>query len=374
VPEVVGKIIMSMAFPKSLSVALHFLRGLSAQAVVIGHGLNFAGIGYAVRPPNFPYIQNIGVLVFFFMSGMVICQSIQSNAQKGGYGFFQFFTDRAIRFAITIIPCLVVIFLLDQLSVRDPNFSIKLENAISIPNFLGNILMLQTHPLFSIEPFGTGRPLWSVAVEWWTYMFFGFLILFWRSKPIEVLLLLPVFALSFPVIMTGFLSGRGLVLVWMLGAISCYMINRLPKISGRFNWFITLCSFVSILPYFYYHMLTMQKSYSLPGNLSVSFMLFFALYFISHAKFDDKNLFSRSSRLVANYSFTLYCVHYSVFTMLQFAAGLRGVALALAGLFVSNILAFAIAAVTEMRYKQYRDWIKAKLSRTTSRADLREAQ
>jgi peptidoglycan/LPS O-acetylase OafA/YrhL len=363
----------AVTFPKSLSVTLHFLRGISAQAVVIGHGLNFAGVGYAVRPPNFPFIQNIGVIVFFFMSGLVICHSIQTNTEKGEYGFFTFLVDRAIRLMITIIPCLLVIFVFDQFSVGSPIFASKIESATSIPQFFGNILMLQFHPLFSVEPFGSARPLWSVALEWWTYVFFGFLILFQHTEPKMRWLTLPVFLLSWPMVLPAIFGTRRLVFVWMLGAVSSYVIMRLPRIKSQLNCVAAICVFVLLLPLLYIKLLKMADGFSMGSGISVSIFLFGILYFLSHLKIAGVNFFSSAIKLTADYSFTLYYIHYSLFILLVTATDLRGYLLLFAGFLVSNVLSLGIASVTEMRYKRYRCCIKSKLARLRPNVELRQA-
>ena len=54
------------------SVILDFIRGASAQVVVIGHGISFFGIFTFLHEPNFPWMQNIAVLIFFLLSGFLI--------------------------------------------------------------------------------------------------------------------------------------------------------------------------------------------------------------------------------------------------------------------------------------------------------------
>ena len=171
-----------MKLKKEVSVFLDLIRGISAQLVLIGHLLSFYKVeGFEMDKGRF-VMQNFGVVVFFILSGFLIMHSVSSK--KGNYGFSDFFVDRFSRIFIAFIPALFFILLCDVGTFYfDKAFIYR--DADSVKNFVGNIFMLQDHPVFNygisrinpefnISAFGSGRPLWSVAVEWWIYMFFGF--------------------------------------------------------------------------------------------------------------------------------------------------------------------------------------------------------
>ena len=98
---------------KGNSIILDLIRGVSAQLVVIGHGISFFGIFKLVQQPNFPSIQNIAVLIFFILSGFLISYS---TFRKSNYGFKQYFIDRFSRIYTAFIPSLLFVFLLDYSS------------------------------------------------------------------------------------------------------------------------------------------------------------------------------------------------------------------------------------------------------------------
>ena len=54
------------------SLGLDVIRIIAIQMVVIGHGIRFTGVFPFFHFPNFPWIQNIGVVVFFLLSGFLI--------------------------------------------------------------------------------------------------------------------------------------------------------------------------------------------------------------------------------------------------------------------------------------------------------------
>jgi hypothetical protein len=52
-------------FSENAYVSLDLIRALSAQMVIIGHGISFLSILMWLHPPNFPWISEIAVLIFF---------------------------------------------------------------------------------------------------------------------------------------------------------------------------------------------------------------------------------------------------------------------------------------------------------------------
>lgn len=74
------------------SVWLDFLRGISAQLVLLGHLLSFNGIQHRY---SLPLIQNFGVVVFFVLSGYLITQTSILKGRE--YGFKKYMIDRFAR-------------------------------------------------------------------------------------------------------------------------------------------------------------------------------------------------------------------------------------------------------------------------------------
>lgn len=62
------------------SIALDLLRAVAAQMVCVGHALAFFGVGDWLKPPFVPWMQNIGVLLFFVMSGLLITATLLRNS------------------------------------------------------------------------------------------------------------------------------------------------------------------------------------------------------------------------------------------------------------------------------------------------------
>lgn len=68
------------------SVCLNLLRFAAAQAVCVGHAISFFKIAPGFQPPQFPYIQNLGVMIFFVLSGFVIAYVLVRGLSDSRYG------------------------------------------------------------------------------------------------------------------------------------------------------------------------------------------------------------------------------------------------------------------------------------------------
>src|SRR5690242_15486371 len=99
------------------SVALDALRPLAAQMVLVGHGLVFFSVGNWLKPPASPYIQNVGVLLFFVMSGFWITATLITNAARPEYSFLDYFIDRFARIYSALIPALLLIIVVDAVTI-----------------------------------------------------------------------------------------------------------------------------------------------------------------------------------------------------------------------------------------------------------------
>jgi peptidoglycan/LPS O-acetylase OafA/YrhL len=89
------------------SLTLDLLRAVAAQMVCVGHAIIFFVSGS--RPQWLPVMQNIGVLIFFLISGFVIAATLSRRSGDPDYGFLRFFVDRFARIYSGLLPALVLI-------------------------------------------------------------------------------------------------------------------------------------------------------------------------------------------------------------------------------------------------------------------------
>lgn len=319
-----------MTITNSQSTLLDLVRGVSAQAVVIGHACSAAGSPLKVT------IQDFGVVMFFVLSGFLVTRSAM---KKDSFG--EFFIDRAARMFTPYLPCLALIGLV--------GVALNLSGPHDIQTFFANALMLQDFPLHryltfpEIDRFGTGRPLWSVSMEWWFYMAFGALF-FIRQLPVW----------SFPLIGAGlFVTGFGatvgmLPYTWASGAIAAIIWSRL----GKAPWKTLFAVFVILSLYRY--RIAPDEFYDLKLNLLMAMALFSALKAVENWQIHGW-IISVSSGLAA-FSYTLYLTHYTVMVSLS---GLHGFARIAVVFVVANAVAVALYFLFERHYKKVAVWMRS---------------
>lgn len=165
--------------PKAKKVEIiESLRGFASIYIVIHHFLGFTSLkevvpGWVHMP--FRFGQEV-VVLFFLMSGFVI---FTSNQKIETTGFKKYFAKRFIR----IYPVFILTLLLSFI-VLMPNGE-KLAKG-DLTDLVGNLFMLQdtgNKPGAIVYPFLKNYPLWSLSYEWWFYMaFFPLMVFFNKIK------------------------------------------------------------------------------------------------------------------------------------------------------------------------------------------------
>jgi peptidoglycan/LPS O-acetylase OafA/YrhL len=328
------------------SLFLDFVRLSSAQLVFWGHLSSFLVEDAAFIGKRFP-IQNLGVVIFFMLSGYLICKTLPKYKN-----FSDFFIDRFSRIYTTLIPCLLLIAGMDFLSVYSGNF--KHSNAFNLQTFIGNILMLQDYPAIWITghllhtgplltSFGSARPLWTLAVEWWLYMFVGWCYLTeHRNKLLFVLL--AVVPLTFSTI--G--RGQGLSLFWALGAAMIFIpkLGALPQVNNV-GWVL------GFLLMYFLRIAFAGDFYDTQANLFLA-----AIFGLLIIRSKESSIFvafrpilKKTIRVLAGASFALYILHYTAIELLisyQFDKA----SIAIYSFAISNGLAVAVYFVFDRHHKK----------------------
>lgn len=330
------------------SILLDLIRGITAQLVVIGHGIAFFHILPYLQPPVLPWMQNVAVLIFFILSGLLISYStIRKMHKVPNYGFKHFFMDRFSRIYTAFIPALVFVFLVDTLSItlgaQIANFDLKTG--------IGNVFMLQDFPFLKhigvkITSFGSARPFWTLAVEWWIYLFFGFVLLVSLKKKttlfkvgiLGVLSIVPFYNL-----VAG--RGNGLFLFWLFGALVFVLLkyNTLTKFSKRTKQIALIFILLSAGARVLYTMVEYEAIFA--------FLLAMALLLCMDLSknWKVKKGLEKAIRFHANYSYTLYLIHYSVLSYIAFHyKGSNAFVLFIVVFLLSNVLSALLGYVSEM--------------------------
>src|SRR5688572_15703043 len=86
-----------------------FARGISAQAVVLGHALNIFLPGIFMVPgQRVFYMQSFAVIIFFVLSGFLITSAVMKKKDRPDFSFGSYLIDRVARVVYPLIPALVL--------------------------------------------------------------------------------------------------------------------------------------------------------------------------------------------------------------------------------------------------------------------------
>lgn len=293
------------------STTLDLVRFLAAFAVLLGHGISFFGVAKSLQPPSAVYMQNMGVLVFFVLSGFLIA-FVLNRAQARGTGMGDYLVDRFARIYSGFVPAMVLVGLLDWWMVSN---GVHEHPQYATPTFwLGNLAMLNGYPDMlipvSVPNFGSAGQLWTLAVEFHLYIFIGALF-FLAARPSVGALLLAIAFASVPLSYLSFARapGAGIVWLWLLGFATFYAarsrLARLPMVALVFATVV---------------LTALAWRVAVPGReYDGKVYVLLAAAFVFLVLLTQKTHFFRGwprvracIKYCADFSFTLYLVHYTV--------------------------------------------------------------
>ena len=334
---------------KDFSLVLDFCRGLSAQIVLIGHLLAFFNWQGTY---NIPIVQNFGVVVFFVLSGFLI---VQTTLQKGsGYGLQSYLIDRFSRIYYSFVPALFFIMVIDF--IMKIYFSYNDSYEFTFKNFVGNLLQLQSYPVlqnFGIEAYGSARPFWTVAIEWWLYVIFGYLYYQIVNHKKQKLVFFVLFLLSLPVVFQNVLGrGNGLTIMWVAG-LCLSLLHNIPGIQIRvkpaLGLIFMLILIMGIRMYFYKNMY----------DVGIAMVFALSLFVLKNApellERVCKYPFVQSiSKFLASYSYSLYLIHYSIVELSIQILGAQSIWSFITIFLIVNVLAYYFYVFFEKNHHKFR--------------------
>lgn len=230
------------------------VRGLAALLVMLGHSRDLFflplteapqlaavpvnGTGLQVLPPHIT-IGNEMVVVFFVLSGYLVGGSVLHKLAEHRWSWQDYLLKRLTRLWVVLIPALVFGLAVDILGLHlfgGPHsiysgpeaqhiVSSTVAKAISPGVFFGNIFFVQG---IYTRLAGTNDSLWSLAYEFWYYIWFPALLLPFASwlprgqRAIAIMVLL----------VTAVLLGPALAVlfpIWIAGALLAKLRWKLPQ-------------------------------------------------------------------------------------------------------------------------------------------------
>lgn len=292
---------------------LDIYRITAALFVMVGHSFAYYKISVLKNQNVFPYIQNIGVVMFFLLSGFLTTYSLQCKNVNNDYSFCVFTKHKIIRIIKEYLPGLTFIGIIDFISIKINKDSYSFYKAYNLKQFIGNLFMLQgtvVNHISGIEfiPFASGRPLWTLSIEWWFYLLYGFVFLaitnnttltFKKCIIGNLLLLIPI-----DYLITG--GGNGLGFVFGLGILTFYIYDLIESNMAK------IILPVSCILYIWYGLLY-KEAYTVYSFL-ILWVMFCCLMKIGKSCVGG----GRNSAIlfISQSTFMLYLIHYSIIDLI----------------------------------------------------------
>jgi peptidoglycan/LPS O-acetylase OafA/YrhL len=322
--------------------------------VCVGHAISFFVPQW--RTVRLAYMQNVGVLLFFLISGFLITYTLIVRSRDPGYDFRQFLIERFARIYSGLIPALVIIAAIDAVTIYltgDPT----IMRYFNLKTLIANIFMLEGYRgilpnLLQWSAFGSASPLWTLGIEWHIYLFVASLFFMAvRPKSIPILIPIALFCGQTPIhFLFGSYQpdgvGKGLFALWLCGALvylamRSRVIRFFPAVAlgvGGTAGFVLLAHAGGEYDFKLYPFLIAA---------------FFGLVAATQSTHLFKSLkIKRSIGFFADYSFSLYLVHHTIMYALWTISPSRGIWVFAIAVLVSNLVAIGLAEIGEKHHRR----------------------
>lgn len=364
------------------------MRALAAMAVLISHARNILFLDAKSELPAswkiFYFATGFGhqaVMIFFVLSGYWITKTVARRSTEGGFAWCDYAIDRLSRLWIVLIPALLIGGIFDAIGrygiaapiyfgVQGTNtLTYDVATRLSFINLSGNLAFLQT---LVVEPFGSNGPLWSLANEFWYYIWFPSLYQLlqkWRSSIVMSLFALITMG-AFSTLLPGFVC-------WLFGSL-LYFATRRPIIrtarpqGGRQVLLVVVsCLFFGVL------VLSRVPALTIDGriqDIAISGTFTLLLFFLIQSAGTYARWLAPLCRYGAGSSYSLYVTHFPLIVLLASLFVTPSHRLPPSGellliftvtVLVAIIYGYGISAVTEANTSKIRHWLKEKYSPLT---------
>jgi len=391
------------ALSQESSVFLNLIRFAACEMIVICHFLT--KYQPAVGQASFRLGSTLGgvaVLLFFVLSGMLICYSALNKLGNTRYRFGNFFVDRFSRIYSGLVPAMLIGAIIAAViyvtnysyfeylcSMQSPpsllTFSMTLGMLERFPVAFFNSLLSPfglSFPLPSVTPFGFNGILWTLVVEWWIYMAFGWFVIGSmsligkRKRGIVYKITFFVGAAMLSILIVGFLQEfSSLIIVWFAGALMMLAISSetvRSKLSSHLAARVLTGLFVLALASAVFGAYTAfawtRQYYDVFLGLLLSMCVFLGVLLLNGNGIGQISKWILHKRVVnwvtvgASFSYTLFLTHYPIIIFLN---GLNlpvdRFLMMLPILLITNFTTFSIAYFTEKRHKDLAKAIKKRL-------------
>ncbi len=382
-------------FSETLSTTLNLLRVVAIHNIVIVHGIAMTQLNISIN------LGLIGALTFpflFLLSGFLITHSVLSKIKENTYNFPKFLITRVSRIIPPLVVGLILTAFIDGIWATFMGFEFPSET-YNIPTFFLNIILLN-NSAFGVPSFGTSFQLWTLPMFFWSYLFFGWILLGLRTtkKKYSYFIILGFF--TFMVIMIfcgpwyrgGFKGDITLLFTWVCGVFFSILINEInffiqkkkkssiinlknfntqPNLlQGQFTnsthiRIIKSKFFLWAALFFIFFFLIGSLFYIdlLEYILLLVFSFFFLLIYTQYTSYTYPEKVKKLISFMASYSYSIYIIHYSIFNFLSLFFGtINDILLFLIGYISCNLLSLGVASITEKKYHKISAFMLKKLN------------
>lgn len=305
------------------------------------------------------------VVLFFVISGFLVGGKVWERWTRGSFQWPRYLIDRASRLYAVLVFALLLGAALDfagsrwfdqsgyytlQTSQPVATLAYDVTSRLDVPHLLGSLFMVQE---VLIPSFGSNGPLWSLAHEWWYYLLFPLVLELFRGGIFRRLVAFLVISL-----IGGLLTSYVVVLfgVWLLGVLA-WRVNRRSLLPVWVS--LPLCLAALLAMRLEIRLFPFAHQYLVGAG--------FALLLNSLVARNSSLPFKRLSQNFADFSYSLYLVHFPLILLIVSAAfstgwlrdrtALNGQSFALFVAIVSTtvIVSYLVSRFTEARTATLRD-------------------
>ena len=352
---------------------LDALRAIASNLVIAAHVLL---LYFGIKDPY--SLGNLGVAIFFLLSGFLITQSMMNWSHKPKPHFPGFLADRVARIFTPYVPALVLIVLANWLLIN--SYVGEGGNNTGWLSFIGNLLMLQDHSVFQlaqfvgvelpwrIRPYNAAEPFWTVAIEMWIYVSIGlFYFCLIQRERIAKHYVIALAVISLPVFVWNAAAGGGksLTLIWLLGSVAGFLFYQMrhaihsPNVRGIG---LALIGVGAVALVGRAGKVGFQP-YDVQSAALMGMMLFGALACLTCVQ-SVPALVRRVAEFLASYSYSLYLIHNTVLIVTLEWLDFEQLWLEIAvGVLLAHGTAFGLYMAFERHYRTVSRWLRPRFER-----------
>jgi peptidoglycan/LPS O-acetylase OafA/YrhL len=331
----------------NVSSTFDLIRAIAAFLVLLTHLRAGLFVTYnEIKEPNLflkalYFITSLGhqsVVIFFVLSGYFISLSVLKYNYHKSWSWSDYLIDRFSRIYTVLIPALFFTLFLDNLGIYffgyDYNYGHYYYNNqhSNLITFIGNIFNLQN---IYVDTYGSNNPLWSLNYEFWYYILFP-LIFITLSMKIKYMKKIIYLVIIFSILMLVGFEISLYFIIWLLG--TAVLISPSINIKSLYCKIVlsSITIFLFLCAIYYSRLSSVGETPSVFDRflgdfivgITFSLIMYLILQYLSNEQKVQKGgslRFSKFSRFFANFSFTLYLIHYPVIVfMMNFYTRLGG--------------------------------------------------